>query len=970
MCGIAGIFAYHSDAPPPDLEELQRVMDAMASRGPDGAGRWMDVEAGRVAFGHRRLSILDLTEVGAQPMLSADQRLAITFNGEIYNFRDLRRDLENRGHRFRSCSDTEVLLALWDEHGVEMVHRLRGMFAFALWDARAQSLFLARDPFGIKPLYYANDGRALRFASQVKALMAGGGVSSGPDLAAWAGFHLLGHVPEPHTIHQTIRAVPAGTALLVDRDGRSRWITHFDITEELRAAEAQRLVLSPLEAQRRLRDALTGSVRAHLVSDVPVGLFLSAGLDSSTLAALTAESAPGTLKALTLGFREFQGTEDDETPHATLAARHAGIDHTTRWISREDFDTHLDRALAAMDQPSIDGINTYFVSLAAHEAGMKVAISGLGGDELLGGYPSFRQVPRMARALALFSRATALGRALRRLTAPLLPDRVSPKWAGLLEYGCNVPGAYLLRRSVYMPWELPEILGTKDAAMALDELGLLSRLSATVDGLASDHGRLMALEMKWYMAGQLLKDTDWASMAHSLEIRVPMVDVNLFRALAPIQTGPAPLGKDALPACPTRGLPPELIHRPKTGFTTPLRAWADPRTHRAARGLRGWARIVADPQSANCAPAKGKRILVLLADGFGGHGGIAQYSRDLVEALCAHPEVREVVALPRNMPHRPGGLPAKLTWITSGLGGKARYTAAVGRATSGGEGFDLVLCGLINLLPLAKAAAMRLKSPCACFIYGVDAWKPTPSPLSNALARRPIPIASISAITLDRFNAWAGGNRRSAIIPNAIHLDAYGVGPKPTYLLDRYRLKGKPVILTFGRMDRRERYKGFDESLQALLVLRKRIPGLVCVLAGDGDDLPRLQSKARDLGLMEAVVFTGRVAEHEKADHFRLADAYVMPSRGEGFGFVVLEALACGIPVVASTADGTREAVRDGILGRLVDPADLSGLCDAIESALAEGPGALREGLEYFEFPAFTARVHRFVEQLWTKVPV
>lgn len=596
MCGIAGLFAYHPDAPQPDPAEVRRMTDAMAARGPDGEGLWTSPE-GRVAFGHRRLSILDLSEAGAQPMQSADGRLAITFNGEIYNHRALRHDMEQRGWRFRSTSDTEVLLALWDAHGPDMVHHLRGMFAFALWDARQQSLFLARDPFGIKPLYLADDGKTLRFASQVRALVAGGGVGDEPDLAGWAGFHLLGYVPEPHTIHRAIRALLPGRALRIHPDGSRTGTVHFDLTAELAAAQERTRSLPPAESRALFRETLGDSVGAHLVSDVPVGLFLSAGLDSSTLAGLAAERADGRLRAVTLGFQEFRGLAEDETALAALTAAHLGVDHDVRWITRADFRAHLEHALRSMDQPSIDGINTYFVSLAAAQAGMKVALSGLGGDELLAGYPSFRQVPRLARWLGPLARhLPALGPVLRRAAAPLLGQRFSPKYAGLLEYGGTVGGAYLLRRALHMPWELPALLGPEETAQGLEELDLPARLAASIQGLTGDRARLMALEMGWYMQGQLLKDTDWAAMAHGLEVRVPFVDVDLFRTLAPLQVGPAPLGKADLPEVPARGLPEAVRTRPKTGFTTPTRAWAEELHPARARGLRGWAELITQRQ--------------------------------------------------------------------------------------------------------------------------------------------------------------------------------------------------------------------------------------------------------------------------------------------------------------------------------------------------------------------------------------
>ena len=212
MCGIAGIYAYRPAAGQVDRQELRRIRDHMRARGPDGSGEW-SAEDGRLAFGHRRLAIIDLTDAAAQPMTSADGRLVVTYNGEIYNYRSLRQDLEARGRQFRSDSDTEVLLQLYAEKGDAMVHDLRGMFAFALWDASRRRLLLARDPFGIKPLYYADDGSCLRFASQVKALQAGGGVSRAPEPAGIVGFYLFGSVPEPYTLYEQIRSVPAGSLL-------------------------------------------------------------------------------------------------------------------------------------------------------------------------------------------------------------------------------------------------------------------------------------------------------------------------------------------------------------------------------------------------------------------------------------------------------------------------------------------------------------------------------------------------------------------------------------------------------------------------------------------------------------------------------------------------------------------------------------------------------------------------------------
>ena len=243
MCGINGIYAYHYAANPIDREELLRTRDHMAARGPDGKGEWVSEDA-RIGFGHRRLSIIDLSDAGAQPMTSADGKLVVTFNGEIYNFKALRAELEGKGRMFRTQSDTEVLLHLYAEKGEAMVHDLRGMFAFALWDAEKRALLLARDPYGIKPLYYADDGWTFRFASQVKALLAGGKVSKDPEPAGWVGFYLFGSVPEPWTTYQEVRAVPAGATIWVDKIGPREAKRYHSIAEAYCRAEADPVRLS------------------------------------------------------------------------------------------------------------------------------------------------------------------------------------------------------------------------------------------------------------------------------------------------------------------------------------------------------------------------------------------------------------------------------------------------------------------------------------------------------------------------------------------------------------------------------------------------------------------------------------------------------------------------------------------------------------------------------------------------------
>jgi asparagine synthase (glutamine-hydrolysing) len=593
MCGIAAVFHFR-DSGGADAAALDRVRDSMRARGPDGAGTWLSPD-GRVGLAHRRLSIIDLSPAGAQPMHDADGTLCIVFNGEIYNYRELRAELERGGARFRSDSDTEVLLHLYRQRGPAMVRALRGMFAFALWDAGRGGMLLARDPFGIKPLYLSTSGGVLRAASQVRALLAGGGVDTAPEPAGHAGFFLWGYVPEPYTLYRGIRMLPGGTTLWVDGDGPGQPQPYTPVLDVLREAAREPARVDPGERAERLREAVAGSVRAHLVADVPVGVFLSAGIDSATLVGLASEVEGSALNTLTLAFSEYRGTERDEGPLAEAVAAHYDTRQRTRHVEAASFGGELERLLDAMDQPSVDGVNTYFVARAAVEAGLKVALSGVGGDELFGGYASFRQVPRMASLLAPLRGARAAGAVARWAVGPWIGRFTSPKYAGVLEYGATLPGAYLLRRALFMPWEIAAILGRELAREGLAELGTMASLHDTVGGLPSDRLRVSALELTWYMRNQLLRDADWAGMAHSLEIRTPLVDIDLLREVAPLLAANDPPGKRELSRTPATPLPAAVLDRPKTGFNIPVQAWLQnggSRPNGTPRGLRGWARTV------------------------------------------------------------------------------------------------------------------------------------------------------------------------------------------------------------------------------------------------------------------------------------------------------------------------------------------------------------------------------------------
>lgn len=584
MCGIAGHYAYASGAPAVDREALLRTRDSMAARGPDGEGIWLSAD-GKLGLAHRRLAIIDLSELGAQPMHSPDGRFTVTFNGEIYNYAVLRADLERQGAVFRSNSDTEVLLHLYRHDGPAMLDRLRGMFAFALWDDFERTLFLARDPHGIKPLYYADDGRTLRFASQVHALKAGGDLDLSPDTGGAAGLLLWGSVPEPLTLYRSISLLPAGHNMMVRLGRVEPPRRYWSMADALRAGRERARDIPAGGEVEYLRACLLDSVSAHMVADVPVGAFLSAGLDSSTVVGLARKATGAQLQTLTLSFDELQGGDYDECPQAAQIARHLDVTHRCLMLPSDGQETELDEFLTAMDQPTVDGINSWFISLAARRAGLKVALSGLGGDELLGGYASFKHVPELVRRAArvrnpIVSRLYRLGHGVVANHLGLPRNE-----AGLYELAGSACGAYQLARGIFMPWEMQQVLTREALREGMERLAGQDMALREDTSDMSLFEQIAYLEGVRYMRNQLLRDTDWVSMAHSLEIRVPLVDAVLTGEVIGLASS-GRLSKISLAATLRHPLPEHLARRPKTGFTTPTWKWL-----RHHPGLDAWKQV-------------------------------------------------------------------------------------------------------------------------------------------------------------------------------------------------------------------------------------------------------------------------------------------------------------------------------------------------------------------------------------------
>ncbi len=578
MCGIFGILARKTQIPPTVLEEATR---SLAHRGPDDSGTVLLKETQpdplEIGLGHRRLAILDLSPLGHQPMQDPVSGNWIVFNGEIYNFRELRKELEGAGVEFKSHSDTEVILAAYRVWGESCLTRLGGMFAFALWDAVRKRLLLARDPMGIKPLYYHQSNQNFIFASEVRTLLQTGLVPRKADPTGVLSYLEFGSVYEPWTIVEGVMAVPAGHVLTV-ADGSVRSREYWNPLQASSRAESDSSSGNGMAAGDQLPAILRDAVLSHLVSDVPVGVFLSGGIDSSALVAILSHNG---VRANTFSL-VFQEEEFNEGRYSREVARRFGTEHQEIPVSQKDTLAVLPEALCAMDQPTIDGINTYLVSAKTRSAGVKVALTGLGADEMFAGYSNFRRVPKMEMFSKRFGRLPRLARRPLSASVALFAgkhDR-SRKLAELASGHDSMVHPYFLVRMLFGATEREVLFGEgKSGARYGDsERALESVLresiarSSTLDPV----NRVSYLESHFYMRNTLLRDSDFMSMAHGLELRVPFLDRTLLEACFRIPgerklQGNSP--KSLLLASLGVELPREILNRPKRGFTLPFERW-------------------------------------------------------------------------------------------------------------------------------------------------------------------------------------------------------------------------------------------------------------------------------------------------------------------------------------------------------------------------------------------------------------
>lgn len=933
MCRIAAII---SEDKANLSQRVSQMNNAMQHGGPDDAGIYVD-DALPVALGLRRLSIIDLSYAGHQPFHSHDGMLTLSFNGEIYNYRELRQELVQQGYIFRSQSDTEVLICAYAAWGTGCLQKLEGMFAFVLLDRRKKIVIAARDHAGIKPLYYGKKGGDIYFSSEVRGLLS---IDPGwPQNQRWPIWFLsFGFMPEPHTTLQNVWHLPKGHYLRYDLQAH-----HYELHAYEQPVFTSDITSYP-DAVAAVSKQVREAVNKHLLADVPVGIFLSGGIDSSILTLAAQQLYPDQLRTLSI---YFEDEAYSEKYYQDLIIQKTGVAHQSYKVGQEEFTSRLPDIYKAMDQPSTDGINTYFITKYAKEYGLKVVLSGLGADELFGGYPSFSRTASVQRARRL--------RALSHLVPLITGGYPLKKMAYLQEDRWY--NDYLLNRGLLTPDDVADILHV-DKKNVIEELATYPEIA----GLSklSPGNRVSAWETDIYMQNQLLRDSDIYSMWHSVELRVPYLDkplMNLVRRIDPaIKFGKRP--KQLLIDAFKNELPEEVWKRPKQGFTFPFATWFKkipafrnryvPSRWREKfrRGQinysRVWAIFLTRSFGSSWAlnldkPSRKIDTVFIYLAAFSRTGGIEKVNRAILKVLAdgfsdrrvsqaygVYDDFVDARYFPRYLFNGFSGKRLLFLWYL--------FTRPVP--------WKHVIVGHVNLAPAIHLLLWRKPGlEVTVVTHGIEVWKRL-SRSKRRLLQKADTVISVSDYTRTQLIEMNGVRpERITVQPNC--LDPYYVPQlqdrRPAYLKRRYGLAlSDKIVLTVARLSSLEQYKGYDKVLTAFARLHRRDPDLKYLLCGKTDEKEkeRIGKLIDELGIRKAVILPGFIADDELVDHYALADVFVMPSKKEGFGIVFIEAAACGTPVIAGNSDGSKEALLNGEIGTLVDPDDVDTLADAISAAL------------------------------------
>ena len=961
--------------------------------GPDDEGIFASDDY-HLVLGHRRLSLIDLSEAGHQPMSYGEGRYQISFNGEIYNYLELRSQLKCLGYTFSTQTDTEVILAAFAAWGTDSFNKMNGMFSFALWDHQNAKLYLVRDPSGIKPLYYADTKEGLAFASEIR------GFNAIPYLkeenSLWPIYLMAyGHLPEPVTTLKRARPVPKGSFLCYQVKGGTSSIQSY------KKFHVDPKIFDRADAISCIKNELQKSVKRHLIADAPIGVFLSGGLDSGIVSLLAAADQQTRLNTLSLFFEE---DEFSEKKYQDILLQKMSCASNQHLLTEAEFHQNLPRILRSIDQPGCDGINTWFISKYAKENGLKAVLSGIGGDELYGGYPSFKRMQKvkflekLPRQLLGLGKYTSL-KGLRRLG-----------YLGLE----GATGKYLFLRGQFVPFEIAAHLNISE-----EQVWQVLREQPVCENInhLNAFDQASWIELNLFMQNQLLRDVDVMSMSHGIEIRVPFLDrdfVDLSMQISDPLKSQGQFPKQLLIDSFKDILPEAVWKRPKMGFGFPFRKWlandelvkdfVDPNGRDYKDFVAGnmhWSQFLSlvlmnergvsirknerrndrkVPKKINESiftneeeKTKSKKILFLTLRTFSIAGGIEKVSKVVGKALYELSGASGSELSVCSMYDDQGDVDEKYIPEKNFTGFGIRRWMFTRKCVSEGMKNDMVIMSHVNLLPVGYL--IKLFSPKTKLIliaHGIEVWEPFKG-FKKKMLFKCDKIISVSKYTKDvlvRINGFPGEN--ISVLNNC--LDPFLEKPiekeKENYLLERYRLKKNDIVLmTLTRLAAKERYKGYDMVIESLKKLSLSHPRIKYLIVGryDDEEKERLDKIIAESGLRQQVIFAGFVPDNELADHFNLADVYVMPSEKEGFGIVFIEAMYYRKPVIAGNKDGSVDALLNGRLGMLVNPESLDEVAGAVTKMICS-PEKYRPDekllMENFSFPVYREKWKELLMEL------
>ena len=934
MCRLAGIYNKLSND---NLKnDIIRMTNSMQRGGPDGEGIYID-SFNKLALGHRRLSLLDLTDAGLQPMSSKGNEIKIVFNGEIYNFIELKDTLRNSGFSFFTNTDTEVIINAYILWGEECFSKFNGMFAIAILDNRVNKLIFARDISGIKPLYYFIDNQQLIFASEVKAFLAFN--SQWEESKEWKTLFLaFGHIPEPFTTLNGVFSFPKAHYAKFDLDCFELKITKFYTFSYSEKIKTEGIAI------KNIRTTLEKAVERHLIADAPIGVFLSGGIDSSILSILASKFQNNeNLKTLSIIFEEQLFSEEI---FQNIIAKEFNLNHVSFIVTKQMFRDSFKDILAAMDQPSLDGINSYFICKFAREYGLKAVLSGLGADELFGGYDSVQRSKVLQ--FSSFLPGFIFG------FAKYLPiDKLKR-----IEYlGKNdLVNQYLFFRGIYSPSQISEILDITLSKV----IDVLTKVNVPTVNIKNDQQIVAHLDQHLYMQNQLLKDTDYMSMWHGIEVRVPFLDkelINLVNAIDPgLKFNKIELPKHLLIKAFEDILPKVIWNRRKQGFSFPFNEWMSTITikkrpniflffnQKFAKGKIHWSKywtylvVKSYNDEFIFLDKDAKQVCFYNLLTFKKVGGIEKFNRAFLYALSQIENNGKILINSASM--HDDDVEEKYFCRENYRYYSAKRLKFIFKEFLFSKKYDIYIYSHINFSFFGLMILFfNVKKEKLLIVHGIEIWRKL-SFFQHLFIQSIDKVLSVSHFTKAKVvNKHFVNPRKIEIFNNTI--DPFFKVPsefsKPLFLNTRYNLSSNSkIIFSLTRLAYSEKYKGYDNVIEVMVDVIKKIPEAKYIIAGKSDkkEANRLNTLINKHNLKNHVFLIGFVPDEEIVNHYLLSDLFIMPSKKEGFGIVFIESMACGLPVISGNQDGSVDALKNGTLGKLVNPNCSGEIYDAIIESL------------------------------------